>query len=102
MWPQLSVPRTPQEVIRRLNEENNALRLQVNHLNDQVHALSGQVNNLQAENARLRALLPAPPPPSVNRVYTAPDDNILYLPVVIESLAVMRNHFQRQGTLKQW
>jgi len=86
----------------RLNEENNTLRLQVNHLNGQVHTLSGQVNKLHVENARLHALLPPPLPPPSNCVYTAPSDNVLYLPVVIESLAVMRDHFQRQGTLKQW
>lgn len=86
----------------RHSEENNTLRLQVNHLNGQIHTLSGQVNNLQVENARLRALLPPRPPPPSNRVYTAPNDNVLYLPVVVETLAVMRDHFQRQATLKQW
>ena len=86
----------------RLTEENNALRLQVNHLNGQIHTLNGHVINLQVENARLHALLSTLPlPPAANRVHTAPDDNTLHLPVVIESLAVMCDHYQRQGTLKQ-
>jgi hypothetical protein len=86
----------------RLGEVNNSLQLQVNHLNGQIHNLSGQVDNLQVENARLRALLAPPPPPPSNRVYTSPSDNTLFLPVVVETLAVMRDLFQRQGNLKQW
>jgi regulator of replication initiation timing len=103
MWPQPFNPQRPQDDMSRLTEENNTLRLQVNNLNGQVHTLRRQVNNLMLENARLRALLPHEPPlPSENRMFTAPNDNVLHLPVVIESLAVMRDHFQRQGTLKQW
>lgn len=102
MWPQPFLSQRPQDEMSRLNEENNHLRLQVNHLQGQIHALSSQVNNLQVENARLRALLPPPPQSPCNRVYTAPNNNVLHLPVAIESLAVMRDHFQRQGTLKQW
>ncbi|KAF3043019.1 hypothetical protein E8E11_000605 [Didymella keratinophila] len=101
MWPRPFIPQLPQDEMSCLNEENNTLRLQIDHLNGQVHTLSGQVNNLQVENARLRALLPPPPPQPSDRMYTAPSDNVLHLPVVIERLAVMRNHFQRQGTLKQ-
>lgn len=85
----------------RLMEENNTLRLQVNHLNGQIRTLNEQIDHLQAENARLRALVPPPLPPA-NHVYTASSENVLHLPVVIESLALMRDHFQRQGTLRQW
>ncbi|KAL1641593.1 hypothetical protein SLS61_010034 [Didymella pomorum] len=86
----------------RLGEVNNSLQLQVNHLNGQIHNLSGQVDNLQVENARLRALLAPPPPPPSNRVYTSPSDNTLFLPVVVETLAVMRDLFQRQEQCDDW
>lgn len=108
MWPQPFVPQTPQNEINRLDEDNTTLQMQINHLNSQISTLRGQVNDLQVENARLRALLPPlppllpSPPPASNSVYTPPSDNVLHLPVIIESLAVMLNHFQRQGTRKQW
>lgn len=99
MWPYYQ--QSPNDEMSRLMEENHTLRLQVNHLNGQVHGLNEQIDHLQAKNARLRAQIPPPLPPA-NHVYTAPSENVLHLPVVIESLAAMRDHFQRQGTLRQW
>lgn len=70
-------------------------------LREQVKVLHERVSILQAENAMLRTNT-APNRPAQGQVYAAPTDNALALPAVIESLAVMRNHFHRQGTLKQW
>ena len=101
MWTQRFTPQAHKDEASRLAVENHTLRLQVSHLDGQIYALSGQISNLQVENARLRALLQPLPPPT-NNICTMPSDNTFHLPAVIESLEVMRDHFQRQGTLKRW
>ena len=79
-----------------LSDENAILKAQ-------VHSLSGRIFYLEAENAQLRASIAgAPAPPVANHVYISNKDNAMYLPIVVESLAVMQEHFRRQGTLKQW
>lgn len=81
---------------RVLNDENGSLRAQ-------VHSLSERVSQLEAENAHLRYLLTnVPPVPPPMQLSTGNGDRAIHLPMVVESLAVMQDHFGRQGTLKQW
>ncbi|KAF2624430.1 hypothetical protein BU25DRAFT_161090 [Macroventuria anomochaeta] len=94
-------PHTPlfdiNSMVNRLNDENNVLKAQ-------LHSLTDRVSHLEVENAHLRSLIarsPPPPPSPAAQVYATPSDNAMHLPMVVESLAVMQEHFRRQGTLKQ-
>lgn len=72
-------------------------------LRAQLHNLNGRIFHLEVENAQLRASIAGPPAlPAADHVYISNKDNAMYLPTVVESLAVMQEHFRRQGTLKQW
>jgi hypothetical protein len=74
-------------------------------LRGQVHNLSNRIYHLEAENAHLRSTVGVapPPPPPAGHVYQAPpSENTMQLPTVIESLAVLQDHFRRQDALKQW
>lgn len=81
---------------RVLSDQNAALRAQ-------VHSLRGRVSYLEAENAQLRSIVVAVMPPQhFQQAYTDRSGNAVYLPTVIERLAIMQDHFRRQGTLKHW
>lgn len=70
-------------------------------LREQIKNLSERVSVLETENRLLRVgAVAARLQPG--QLYAAPTDNALALPAVIENLAVLRDHFRRQGTLRQW
>jgi hypothetical protein len=88
-------PSSAGNLINKLTMENNFLRAQVQSLNVQLL-------QLKAENARSRSSATSQWILPLAQVYQAPSYNTLSLPVAVESLDIMQQHFHRQGTLRHW
>jgi dynactin complex subunit len=88
-------PSSSRNLINELTVQNEFLRAQIQSLNTQI-------TDLKAENAALRSSATSHWAPQFAQVHNALRYNTLALPAAIESLAIMQQHFHRQGTLRQW
>ncbi|KAH6629867.1 hypothetical protein C7974DRAFT_413618 [Boeremia exigua] len=76
--------------------------MEVDRLRSQVQILHERVSSLEAELSILRSQVAPPHTAPTNYNYARlSGDNALLLPTAIESIAVMGDHFRRQGTLRQ-
>ncbi|KAJ4345107.1 hypothetical protein N0V95_005920 [Ascochyta clinopodiicola] len=78
-----------------LHAENAALKSQIRTLGRRISSLEAENTQLQSTVTGVLQHLPA------SNAYTTEGENAIYLPVVLESLAIMQDHFRRHGTLKQ-
>ncbi|OSS54085.1 hypothetical protein B5807_01689 [Epicoccum nigrum] len=87
-------PSSSRNLINELTVQNEFLRAQIQSLNIQI-------TDLKAENTALRSSATSHWAPQFAQVHNALRYNTLALPAAIESLAIMQQHFHRQGTLRQ-